>query len=380
VPTNVPNLHPEWLSHCLSFMNPIIRPALLIHKAICQANIDKMVKKANRNHLVFRPHFKTHQSAEIGEWFRERGVSAITVSSVRMAKYFADHGWKDITIAFPCNILEIDEINELASRIRLNLLIESPDVASFLAYNINCTVGIFIKMDTGYHRTGIDPENILLVDTLLEVIHSSHRLEFRGFLTHTGQTYHAKGLEEIGLLNQHARNTLLNLKERYISEFPGLILSIGDTPSCSLLDEFPGIDEIRPGNFVFYDLMQFYIGSCKPEEIAVAIACPVVAVHPERNEAVIYGGAVHLSKEYCTTPEGNRSYGLVVHLIGSEWDVNQDLGYLTALSQEHGIIKLNEGVTLSAGDLVAVIPVHSCLAMDLMLSKDDGVRIIDIKY
>ena len=31
--------------------------------------------------LSFRPHFKTHQSAEIGSWFRDFGVTRITVSS-----------------------------------------------------------------------------------------------------------------------------------------------------------------------------------------------------------------------------------------------------------------------------------------------------------
>ncbi len=80
-----------------------------------------------------------------------------------------------------------------------------------------------------------------------------------------------------------------------------LKLSVGDTPGCSLLPDFPGVDEIRPGNFVFYDAEQLEIGSCASNQIAVALACPIVARHPERNEVVLYGGAIHLSKESFTS-------------------------------------------------------------------------------
>ncbi|RLD73544.1 MAG: alanine racemase, partial [Bacteroidetes bacterium] len=76
-------------------------PTLILNKALVLENIQFMAEKARKHHLSFRPHFKTHQSAEIGNWFKDAGVDKITVSSVSMAEYFAKHGWKDITIAFP---------------------------------------------------------------------------------------------------------------------------------------------------------------------------------------------------------------------------------------------------------------------------------------
>ena len=39
----------------------------------------------------------------------------------------------------------------------------------------------------------------------------------------------------------------------------------------------------------------------------MVIACPVVALHPERKEVIIYGGAVHLSKDNYT--DGVVKYG-----------------------------------------------------------------------
>ena len=133
------------------------KPTLIIDTLKVKRNIEKMLRKTVESKVVFRPHFKTHQSAEIGRLFREKGIIKITVSSVSMAEYFANHGWNDITIAFPVNLLEINEINRLVSDISLNLLVESSFSARFLNEHLTNCVGIFIKIDTGYHRTGIDP-------------------------------------------------------------------------------------------------------------------------------------------------------------------------------------------------------------------------------
>jgi len=152
----------------------ITRPTLLIDKRKCLANINRMAEMARRNRVIFRPHFKTHQSAEIGEWFRQAGVEAITVSSVSMAGYFAENGWNDITLAFPVNILEMDAINRLASQIRLNLLLESSETAAFLSLNLIAAAGIFIKIDTGYHRAGLDPEDTPAISAILSVINNNN--------------------------------------------------------------------------------------------------------------------------------------------------------------------------------------------------------------
>ena len=65
-------------------------PTLVINRSISSNNLDKMIGVANKNNLVLRPHFKTHQSTEIGNWFKEKGVTSITVSSISMAEYFSN--------------------------------------------------------------------------------------------------------------------------------------------------------------------------------------------------------------------------------------------------------------------------------------------------
>ncbi|MCF7945867.1 MAG: hypothetical protein K9L24_03340 [Spirochaetia bacterium] len=61
----------------------------------------------------------------MGKLYRQEGVTDITditVFSVETAHFFADKAWKDITIAFPLNLREIQAINELNSAIKLNLI------------------------------------------------------------------------------------------------------------------------------------------------------------------------------------------------------------------------------------------------------------------
>jgi D-serine deaminase-like pyridoxal phosphate-dependent protein len=345
----------------------LTRPALLIDEQKCRKNISAMAEKAGRNGVVFRPHFKTHVSHEIGRWFREYGVEKITVSSLEMAAYFAEDGWKDITVAFPVNILEIETINRLAKTIVLNLLFESDETVALLAQKIHSPVNAFIKIDVGSHRTGILYNEIETIDRVLNKISESCLIRFTGFLTHAGNSYQAKDVSEIRDIHHQSINRLKSIKNHFAERYPGLILSTGDTPTCSIMEDFSGIDEIRPGNFVFYDLMQCRFGSCSPDQIAVAMACPVVAIHPERDELVIYGGAVHFSKERIENSDHGIIYGQVAEDKGNGWGNPVEGMVLAKLSQEHGIVQVPPGQAgkYRVGNILKILPVHSCLTSQL---------------
>lgn len=351
----------------MNWFDPITSPTLVLDKQRCLDNIRRMADKAKASGVHFRPHFKTHQSAFIGEWFRPLGVDAIAVSSIAMAKYFADHGWNDITIAFPVNLREIQNINDLAKRIDLELLVESPESIHFLVENIKAPVGLWLKADVGAHRTGIPVDDHGVFLSLAKEAKRSKLLVFLGVLTHAGQTYHAGSAEGVKQIYQDATNKLNSLKESLQKEgYTDTHISWGDTPSCSLVDDLSEVDEIRPGNFVLYDYSQCQIGSCREENIAAAIACPVVAIHPERTEIIIHGGAIHLSKERLEQ-EGVCSFGAIAFPTITGWSKHIPGASVKSLSQEHGIVSIPK-VYLSQihiGDLLLILPVHSCLAIDL---------------
>jgi len=349
-------------------MLEISRPTLVVDKEVSLNNIERMAQKAAQHNLQLRPHFKTHQSAAIGEWFKLYGVKAITVSSVQMAEYFAANGWKDITIAFSVNLLEIANINRLADSVSLNILVENKDAANELAKRITKKLGVFIKIDTGYNRTGIPSSRLNTIDAILEILKTNNKLSFKGFLTHTGHTYQAKSTNEIYSSHFDALLKLKSLKRRYQKDYPQVQISMGDTPSASICGNFSDVDEIRPGNFVFYDLMQHSLGVCNIEDIAVKVVCPVVAKHLSRNEIVIYGGAVHFSKDTVQNTDGKQLYGRVIIEKDGEKTLLDTKNYLSKLSQEHGILKVTPSnfKLFNVGDLVEIIPVHSCLTANLM--------------
>ena len=144
-------------------------------------------------------------------------------------------------------------------------------------------------------------------------------------------------------------------------------ISYGDTPSCSLVDDLSYMDEIRCGNFIFYDLMQYFLGSCSEGEIAIIMAAPIVAKYPDRNEIAIHCGAVHLSKERILD-KSRWIYGKIVLLKNNSWTESLKDTCLAKISQEHGIIKTSKEYLekLKIGDLVGILPVHSCLTVNLM--------------
>lgn len=335
----------------------ITNPTLMVDEAICRRNIREMMGKAHRSGVVLRPHFKTHQSREVGEWFREEGLKAITVSSVTMAGYFADCGWKDITIAFPYNPREWNEINELSSRVKLNVIIVSREALDHLKSTVKNPLHYWIKIDVGTHRTGILPEK---EEQIREISKAEGHHRFEGLLAHAGHSYTQLNTEKARHIFDSALKILTTLKLQTGAETK---LSYGDTPSCSMLDSFEGVDELRPGNFVFYDTMQESFGACDLSQIAVCMACPVVAIHEDRNELLIYGGAVHFSKDFIAN-DATR-FGVVVRFEENGWSP-RPIGGLVKISQEHGIVRLlDTTMPIKIGDLLGVLPVHSCLTADL---------------
>lgn len=345
----------------------ITKPTLILDEQRCRRNIEEMCLKARENDVDFRPHFKTHQSIEIGNWFKEFGVNKITVSSLSMAEYFSVE-WDDITVAFPVNLLEIETINKLAERIKLNLLIESVRSIEFLSTHLKSTVGVFIKIDVGYHRTGISPDRTNKIDCIINESEKSNLLEFKGFLSHAGHTYKCRNKDEIITIHNEVVALLKPLKNAYQEQYPHLIVSYGDTPSCSVAKDFSIFDELRPGNFVFYDLTQHQIGACEIGQIAVAMACPIVAVHSGRNEILIYGGGVHLSKERLEDEKFGTIYGTVVEKKDDSWGKLIPKMFVKSLSQEHGIVSVptSDISNYEIGDYLLILPVHSCMTANLM--------------
>ena len=351
-------------------LRKITVPTLLLNAQKCRANIERLVQRAAQHNVQLAPHFKTHQSAQVSRWAQEVGIKAITVTSLKMATYFARHGWQDITIAFPLNVRVLPAIVELAKQIHLTVFINSEATAQHVAGALSgqeVDLHFYVEIDTGYHRSGVPYENTAAIVRILTTARPISRLHFVGFYTHAGHTYDTASVEEVKQIHQESLTSLGKLKKTFRADYPDVQLSLGDTPACSVAEDFTGISVIRPGNFMYYDLKQHSVGSSAIDDIAICLACPVVSVYPERNEAIVHGGWVHLGKDSLSDEDGPY-FGQVVRLNADGWSWPVVGAKVRKVSQEHGVVSLTSAMIteVQVGDLLGVLPIHACATADAM--------------
>lgn len=343
----------------------IKNPTLIISEKICRQNLKNMSDKAERLGLKLIPHFKTHQSLKVAEWSKDYGVEEITVSSFRMANYFLNKGFRNIHIAFPFNPLLIPDLNLIKDQ-SISIQLVNEEVTKKVAEALTKETGFFIEIDAGYGRAGVPIGKLEDIDAILREASFSNKLKFLGFYIHAGHSYYADrpGIDKIQKETQEAFRVL---KAKYKSQFPDLVCRSGDTPTCSILEDFEYIDEIGPGNYVFYDITQTEIGSCRKEDIAVALAAPIVDIKHGRNEILVHGGGVHLSKDVLVI-DGQKTFGEVVYLNETGWTIPSDSSFLKSISQEHGLVQASDELMAKAkiGDILGILPIHSCMTADCM--------------
>ncbi len=354
----------------MSYLDQITSPTLLLNEEICRQNLQKMADKAKRNGMKLVPHFKTTQSHEIGKWAKDYGITEITVSSIKMAEYFCGMGWDNIHIAFPFNPLEAEKLNILAKNQHLSVQLINVEVTEKLVETLEYPVGFFIEIDAGYGRTGVEVSDFGLMEAILRTSQKSDKLQFKGFYLHAGHSYYEPDIEALYV---QTRAALSMLKSKYRTEYPQLITRTGDTPGCAVIEDFGDIDEMGPGNFVFYDMMQVNLGSCKREDVAVALAVPVVDIKKEKKEILVHGGGVHLAKDVLVEPDGSKNFGEVVYLHVNGWELPMQRSFVKSISQEHGLIKASDELLskVKVGDVLGILPIHSCMTADCMRSYLD---------
>ncbi|HEX2834803.1 MAG TPA: alanine racemase [Thermoanaerobaculia bacterium] len=356
----------------------VTTPAFLVDRPTVARNCARMRTKARDSGVAFRPHVKTHKSVEIGRMQHDGATSPITVSTLAEAEAFARDGFRDITYAFPIAPSKLERAAALAQKIdRLNLLIDSEVAFRAIeqyAASHDLTFDVFLKVDCGYHRAGIDPDSPDSVRLALQLGRSEH-IRFQGLLTHAGHSYNARDREEIRRVAAEESGCLSRFRALLATEGLGETRrSIGSTPTAAVVERFSECDEVRPGNYVFFDAFQATIGSCTLEDVAVSVLTTVVGSYPERNALIVDAGALALSKD--SGPDHvvpHFGYGIVCDL-----DLRPLPMRIRALSQEHGKIEATHA-NIPVGTQLRILPNHSCLtaAMFDRYHIVDNDRIVD---
>lgn len=234
---------------------------------------------------------------------------------------------------------------------------------------------VFIKIDVGYHRAGVETSSPSL-PKLVRRIEESPAASVYGFYCHAGQSYGCRTSEAAAALLRTELEGVLKATE-FLNEKRKVIVSVGSTPTAHVARELSGkipdnvevelhagISPVifiellltRIGNYPANDLQQVATGLVSETQQAVRVVAEVCSVYPGRNEALINAGTVALSKETSDTP----GYGRVTDRPG--WGV-------VRMAQEHGILGLNGtqkdggavADTFRVGDKVFLFCSHACI-------------------
>jgi D-serine deaminase-like pyridoxal phosphate-dependent protein len=339
-------------------------PSLLLDVERVRRNAGRMSARVQRLGASLRPHVKTHKCVEVARIQTAGTAQGITVSTLAEARAFAAHGFKDILYAVPIEPGKFAEAFETARRCeRFALITDDVDIPAQLdeaARRVGVTLELFLKVDCGYHRCGVEPTH---PDALAipRLIGDARNLRFSGILTHAGHSYHARSPEELLAVASHERDLMKAFAERLRAEGIDVpAVSIGSTPTITRVEHLDGVTEARPGNYIFFDAFQATLGSCGFGDCALTVLASIVHRDRTRRRVVLDAGAVALSKDRGAFElDAACGYGRVLDLEGNELGLR-----VGALSQEHGEISVEDERlldTLRVGLRVRVLANHSCL-------------------
>jgi D-serine deaminase-like pyridoxal phosphate-dependent protein len=352
----------------LAKLEALPTPALLLDLDVVENNLRAMQARATRLGVALRPHVKTHKCVELARQQRALGAKGLTVSTIAEARALVDAGFDDLTWALPNPIAHVDALLALAHRATLRVLVDDLATTRVLderATHAGVVLPTWIEVDSGQHRSGLDPR-APDVAALVRFVSTARGLALDGLLTHAGQSYGARSRDALRAIARHERDVMVELARRLRAEGlePGK-LSIGSTPTMSVAEDLTGIDEIRPGNYVFHDLTQVALGSCALADCGVTVLASVISHPPGASHFVTDAGALALSKD--PGPVGHLSHrpGMGAVLADHAGLAIDASVWVDTLSQEHGVVAAESAAQLAGrfrvGSRVRILEHHSCL-------------------
>ncbi len=335
-------------------------PALLLDLERVERNIAAMARRAQLLGVALRPHVKTHKCPELAERQLAAGAIGITVSTLYEAAVFARHGFRDITWAFPATPGRLNEAKQLSEEIGADLglgVVVDHEAALVAAEQAGHPFKVWLKVDCGYHRVGVDPAKRSSLE-LAARIASSPAVKFAGILSHSGHAYAARTARELARIAEQERRIMVKFASQLRAAGVSVpAISVGSTPAMSRVRRLDGVTEARPGNYVFYDYTQYSLGACSLDACALTVLATVVSSQRGNRHCVVDAGALALSKDPGPERSGRRSMGRIFANYGrNQLDPSR---YLVSLSQEHGIVRGR----FPLGTRLRILPNHACLTV-----------------
>jgi D-serine deaminase-like pyridoxal phosphate-dependent protein len=351
--------------HGAERLSELATPSLLVDESRMMANIARFRDRAAASGVGLRPHLKTIKSVDIARRLLPGGNGPATVSTLREAEVFFAAGITDILYAVGIAPHKLPRVSALrAAGCDLTVLVDSPEQADAVAAASRAAgapIPAVIEIDCDGQRGGLPPDDGALIAIGRRLQEGGAAL--KGVMTHAGGSYGVVGDEAHAAFAERecgaVRTAAAWLRE---AGLPCPVVSIGSTPTAQAARNLDGISEMRPGVYVFFDLVMAGLGVCAVDDIALSVLTTVIGHQRSRGWILVDAGWMAMSRDRGTASQAvDQGYGAVCDIDGH---VIPDL-IVAAANQEHGIVALRPGSARSLPDLpvgtrLRILPNHAC--------------------
>jgi D-serine deaminase-like pyridoxal phosphate-dependent protein len=281
---------------------------------------------------------KTNKSIAVTRRLLDDPRGPVTVSTLREAEYFADHGVTDALYAVGITPNKLAHVLALRARgVQLSVILDNCEAAQALVSAVEAagtTLDVLLEIDCDGHRSGLPPDSTELLRVAAAV--RSPRVHLRGVMTHAGSSYNCTSIEAIKTVAEQERGGAVRAAGRLREAgFPSPVVSVGSTPTATFAESLAGVTEVRAGVYVFFDLVMAGLCVCRLDDIALAVLTTVIGHQRDKGWTIVDAGWMAVSRDRGTSAQAvDQGYGLVCDVNG---EVLADY-IVSGANQEHGII------------------------------------------
>jgi D-serine deaminase-like pyridoxal phosphate-dependent protein len=361
-------------------------PCLVVDISKVKNNISNIHERMRKLGVNLRPHGKTAKNIDIINRALKGQAGGITVSTLKEAEYYFNHGITDIFYAVGIAPVKLDRVAKLIKKgAVITLLLDSIEQAKFVASKgreHGLTIPVLIELDCDGHRSGVAAGDPLLLE-IGHLVNSEKGASLSGVLTHAGESYQCKSTGEIRAIADTERSVAVACADLLRqNNLPCPVVSVGSTPTAMFADDLSGVTEVRAGVFMFNDLVMAGLGVCDINEIAVSVLTSVIGHQRHKDWVITDAGWMALSRDRGTAAQKvDQGSGVVCNLDG------EPIGdmIISDTNQEHGIASSRSQQKISfenfeVGSMLRVLPNHACATaamFDRYHVTDGSVEVID---
>lgn len=297
-----------------------------------------------------RPHVKTHKTAELIGLQLQQGIHRFKCATLTEVSMVAAAGARDILLAYPLLGPSVElwfKLLESYPKCDFSLCIDSEMVLDQLeqqARKRKLQVDLFVDIDNGMHRTGMDPEAAY---ALIRQIKKNVHFRFRGLHIYDGHIHDR---------DREARKTRCDRDFRIVNRLVDFLhqdgievqeLSCGGTPTFPIHAVHPS-RTLCPGTPLLWDA-------------GYDAMLPDLDFLPA---AVMAGRVISKPGRKICLDLGYKSLAAEMPHPRLKF-LDLEVDEVSNHSEEHLVVECKQAEQLSVGDVVYALPTHICPTMAL---------------